>query len=187
MTTHSTQSHTGIGDVVNIHGNAILTMEKHTTTLAEVINALSVLEKDESDYQADTRTTSPFSIEQKIQYNNIKKYQPIFDEYKIYEGKIAGIYQELDRVGSVKKSHLLLNIKTHYLKACAKYTPSRDLTIIRENADNIIEEIESRLLNEIKGSSNITAPIEAVNVGILIVMMDAFTRCKILENPNDSA
>ena len=59
-----------------------------------------------------------------------------------------------------------------------------DITKIQENADTLIDLVKSELYKTIEKSSNIeNIPIEALNVGILIIIVDAFMRCKILEEP----
>ena len=77
---------------------------------------------------------------------------------------------------------LLKNIKTLYLKEKGKY---KDISEIRANADLIFENIENEIWEILEGSSNLNSelPIETLNIAILIVMVDAFMRCKILEEP----
>ena len=81
-----------------------------------------------------------------------------------------------------KKEFVLQNIKSIYLKEKGKY---RDLEDIRVNADIIIQNIENELWKIIENSSNPISelPIEAIKIGLLIIMVDAFMRCNILEEP----
>jgi hypothetical protein len=81
-----------------------------------------------------------------------------------------------------KKEFALQNIKSIYLKEKGKY---KDLEEIRANADNIIENVENELWKIIENSSNFISdlPIEAIKIGLLIIMVDAFMRCNILEEP----
>ena len=60
-----------------------------------------------------------------------------------------------------------------------------DIEAIRENADLIFENIENEIWKILESSSNLSPnlPIESIKIGILIVMVDAFMRCKILEEP----
>lgn len=57
------------------------------------------------------------------------------------------------------------------------------IDVIRESADSIIDKVESTLLNEIRTSTNIEVSIDAINLSLQIVLIDAFIRCKILEEP----
>ena len=56
------------------------------------------------------------------------------------------------------------------------------ISIIRLNADNIIENIEDELFNLI--NKNRDQNKEDIAFEISIIMVDAFMRCKILEEPN---
>jgi hypothetical protein len=127
------------------------------------------------------------STEEKILYNNVDIYKPIIKEYSNYQGKLNGIYEEIEKQGSSKKSFLLQNIKSLYLKEKGKYS---NIDEIRKNADLIFENIENEIWKILESSSNLSPslPIESIKMGILIVMVDAFMRCKILEEPikNDS-
>ncbi len=96
--------------------------------------------------------------------------------------KLNNDYEEIENQGSTKKAFLLQNIKTLYLKEKGKY---KDISEIRANADLIFENIRNEIWEILEGSSNLNSelPIETLNIAILIVMVDAFMRCKILEEP----
>ena len=134
----------------------------------------------ENDLDDNTKTAP--STDEKILYNNIINYKPTIEEYSIYQGKLNNIYEEIENQGSTKKAFLLQNIKTLYLKEKGKY---KDISEIRANADLIFENIENEIWEILEGSSNLNSelPIETLNIAILIVMVDAFMRCKILEEP----
>lgn len=125
--------------------------------------------------------------EEKILYNNVVRYKAIIEEYKVYQGRLNKIYEEIEKQGSTKKEVVLLNIKTAYLNEKKKYN---SIDEIRANADSIIEKVEARLWDIIENSSNVNThlPIEAVQISLYIVLVDAFMRCSILEEPskNDS-
>lgn len=126
--------------------------------------------------------------EEKIQYNNILRHRAIIEEYSAYQGKLNAIYEEIEKQGSFKKAFLLQNIRTLYLVEKGKFRGN--IEEIRQNADEIIDNVQNEIWNLLEGSQNLDSslPIEFVNVGIQIVMVDAFMRCKILEEPvkNDS-
>lgn len=152
---------------------------KYPSVLGDIINQIgSDLLNDEFE---DLEKKAP-DTEEKILYNNVITFKPIIKEYSIYQGKINGIYDEIEKQGSSKKSFLLQNIKTLYLKEKGKYA---DIETIRENADLIFENIENEIWKILESSSNLSPilPIESIKIGILIVMVDAFMRCKILEEP----
>ena len=57
------------------------------------------------------------------------------------------------------------------------------MKIIRQNVDNIIEDIEHQLLEMIEKDEKHDE--EDINFGISVIMVDAFMRCKILEEPEN--
>ena len=90
--------------------------------------------------------------------------------------------EEIEKQGSTKKEFVLQNIKSIYLKEKGKY---ENIEGIRANADIIIENVENQLWKIIENSSNpvLDLPIEAIKIGLLIILVDAFMRCNILEEP----
>lgn len=186
------QRHSGIGDNNYINGDYYETIQRNPSILADIINELgNRLFQPTSESFNDFKE---FNIEEKIKYNNVKRYKYIIDENKIYQGKLIPIYQELDEQGTSKKLFLFQNIKNAYLKAKSKYLEELnvsnvsednggEIVIIRRFADDIIETVEKELLKALKESSNIHQSIEVVKVGLDIIIVDAFMRCKILEEP----
>lgn len=122
------------------------------------------------------------NTEDKISYNNVIRFKPIIEEYAVYQGKLNTIYKEIEKEGSTKKEFVLQNIKTIYLKEKGKY---KDFNEIRANADNIIENIEKELWRIIDNTNNTISdlPIEAIQISLLVILVDAFMRCNILEEP----
>ena len=133
------------------------------------------------DTVTDEPTNAP-DVADKILYNNVILFKPVIEEYAVYQGKLNKLYEEIEKQGSTKKEFVLQNIKSIYLKEKGKY---RDLEDIRVNADIIIQNIETELWKIIENSSNPISelPIEAIKIGLLIIMVDAFMRCNILEEP----
>ena len=182
------QEHKGIGDNINVLGDLLQpTIEKHPSILAGIINELG--SKLFQDDQSDTGFLKSFDIAQKIEHNHVVKYRDAIENNKVYQGKLNAIYTELDSEGSLKKTFLLRNIQNCYLKAkgkgeyLARFKGKEPIEVVRANSDNIIGDIENDLLNEICNSDNIAEPIEVIKVGLMIVLVDAFMRCKILEEP----
>lgn len=120
--------------------------------------------------------------EEKILYNNVIQYKSIIEEYRVYQGRLNKVYEEIENQGSTKKEYVLLNIRTAYLNEKKKYNGIEE---IRANADNIIENVETKLWDIIENSSNTNThlPIEAIQISLYIVLVDAFMRCSILEEP----
>lgn len=153
---------------------------RNPSLLMQAINAIA--DPDfESDAVNDERLQA-FGIPDKISYNNIKRNKYLIEEYSGYYGKINSLYGELESQGSFKKEKLLRNIRAVYLKIKGKYTQgdSDPMPIIQEKADDIIEDIENEFLSLVPDTNKYQ---EDISFGISVVLVDAFMRCKILEEP----
>jgi hypothetical protein len=115
--------------------------------------------------------------QEKIQYNNIIQYKPIIEEYRVYQGKLNKLYEEIEKEGSTRKDFLLRNIKNIYLKEKAEFDT---IDKIRANADNIIDKIKERLWELVE---NTDLDGEVIEVALTVLIVDAFMRCNILEEP----
>jgi hypothetical protein len=147
--------------------------------LKNTINALSNINMENIH---DTEETAVFNIKDKIDFNSIKRNIAIIQEYKVYHQKINSLYDELELQGSIKKEKLLSVIKLTYAKIKGEYVLNSEDTvgIIRQNSDNIIDDIYDELYEKIQNSDLWD---EDVILGIRLIMVDAFMRCKILEEP----
>lgn len=156
-------------------------LNSNPSLLKIAINAIAEANFETSE-AIDSSSLNPFKIDQKLEYNLIKRNRYLIEEYKIYYTKISALYQELDAQGSFKKDKLLRNIRKLYLKTKGKYVnDAKDImAAIRENSDSIIEDIEEELLKSCESSNQFS---EDVAFAISIVLVDAFMRCKILEEP----
>jgi hypothetical protein len=128
------------------------------------------------DTQVSDVQTVP-NPQEKIQYNNIIRYKPIIEEYKVYQGKLNKLYEEIEKAGSTRKEFLLLNIKNIYLEEKATFDT---IDKIRANADNIIDKIKDKLWKLVE---NTDLDREVIEVALTILIVDAFMRCNILEEP----
>lgn len=156
-------------------------LSKNPSALNEVINKIGVSFYIAEDLGDPNNAPDP---ESKISYNNIKRYKPIIEEYKVYQGKLNKIYEEIEKDGSSKKSFVLNKIRSLYLIEKGKYS---DIKQIRLNADDIISNVEKELWKLIESTTNLNSsiPIEAIQISLLIILVDAFMRCKILEEPKN--
>jgi len=120
--------------------------------------------------------------QEKILYNNISRYKYIIEEYVVYQGKLNQLYEEIEKQGSAKKECVLHNIKTFYLQEKGNY---HTLEAIRTNADSIIDKVKNKLWNLIEDSSNANSDLdyEVIQISLLIILVDAFMQCNILEEP----
>lgn len=150
--------------------------------LTLAINAIASIDFDDSDSDEDS-DPDIFNITNKIKHNCVNRNLELINEYKVYYPKIATLYTELESQGSFKKENLLRNIRRIYLKVVGNYVGNSNnkLEIIQLNSDNIIEDIEDELF---KSCEERTSPsLDDISFSISVVMVDAFMRCKILEEP----
>jgi hypothetical protein len=169
-----------------LHVEKMSALLNKETALQKAIFAISNLDNLGDPVSGDH--TTPFDPEQKILHNNIIRNRYIIDEYKVYYTKVNAIYQELEKKGSFRKEKLLRNVNNAYLRVHRNYADgSADkMKAIRENADDIFEAVEELLFNKLKASSS-RIDDDELTYGLSIIMVDAFMRCKILENPPKSS
>lgn len=157
-----------------------LSIAKYPSVLSAVINKIgSSLIIEDTTFVANVAPDT----EEKIKHNNIKRYRAIIEEYSVYQGKLNVIYEEIEKQGSSKKDFLLQNIRTLYLNEKGRF--GGGIEEIRSKADEILDNIQNEIWKLFESSANVDKglPVEIINVGIQIVLVDAFMRCKILEEP----
>lgn len=154
---------------------------KKPLLLNQAINAISDINFDEDDGGFDEQIKS-FNISEKIEHNSVKRNKSLIEGYSNYYGKINSLYSELEKQGSFKKEKLLRNIELLYIKTKGEYINGQEneLEMVQLNADNIIEDIENKLLEIVDDKISNT---EDISFALPIIMVDAFMRCKILEEP----
>ena len=150
------------------------------TMLGMVIDAIALADLDE-DQGLPPEDMHAFGIEDKIEYNCVRRNRALIDEYKVYYPKVASLYEALEDGGSFKKESLLRNIRRIYLRVKGKYVKDSGdpMQVVRERADDIIDDVQDRLVSVVETSNS--SSVEDVDVGVALV--DAFMRCKILEAP----
>lgn len=151
-------------------GNTI-DIAKVDSNLAAIINILS--EEDLTPSNEPPEINS-FEIQRKIEFNELLMVQPIIDDYKVYYSRINEKYEEFDRQGANKSLSVLAAIRKEYIKLSGKIEDTNEmfLSII----DNLIDVI-------IKSRNYIEIPYDELEMCVSILVVDAFTRCKIFRNP----
>jgi hypothetical protein len=154
-------------------------LSKNPSMLKNVIYAIS-----EINLQKDNEALSlnVFDISEKIFYNDLKENAEVVREYGVYQSKLNVLYDELELQGSIKKEKLLENIKIIYTHVKGRYIQNdkNAIDIVKSNSDNIFNDVYSELCQKLIGGSIFE---EDVFIGLHIIMVDAFMRCKILEEP----
>lgn len=154
-------------------------LSKYPLSLNRVINTIGIrmdkiLDLSESVNAPNTKT--------KILFNNIIRYEPIIREFAPYQVKLNSIYDEIEREGSTKKELVLHNIKRVYLSIKSEYN---DIEDIRKNADIIFDKVIEKIWDQIDNAPNKLGEFdqETIDFSLMIVIVDAFMRCNILEEP----
>jgi len=164
------------------HNLASEIIAKQTTILADVVNLIASSDIFSNAELSDTR--KQFEIDEKIEYNKVKRFKPIIEQNRVFQGKLTRIYAEIEKEGSHRKEALLHLIQLFYLESRANLVTGT--IAVQEVADDIMSAVESRLWDVIDNKSDnlkVDLDYEIRLVAIQIVMVDAFMRCKILEEP----
>jgi hypothetical protein len=145
---------------------------KLESNLATVINILS---KEDWNKNESLSEVNSFEIDRKISHNNLNSAKIIIDDYSLNYSRVDKIYTEFDSQGSNKSNSVLSTIRQEYVKL--KTNLSDD-----ELFFNTISKVQEKVLN----SSNYSSiPFDELELCINILVVDAFIRCKIFENPKD--
>lgn len=145
---------------------------KLDSNLATIINILSLEKWDDSNSDDDYNS---FEIDRKIQFNELEEAREVIKEFCIYYKKVDEKYTEFDLQGANKSNSVLNSIKKEYRKL-KKIINKDDIFF------NTIENVKNKVLT----TNNLNSiPIDEIELCIDILVVDAFIRCKIFENPKD--
>ena len=145
---------------------------KLDSNLASVINVLS---KEDWDYTENSNQINSFEIDRKINHNNLINSKLIIYDYSMHYGRVDKIYTEFDSLGLNKSNSVLGNIRKEYIKAKGIL-----------NDDNLFFEVIQKVQEKIQSSANyVQTPIDELELCVNIIVVDAFIRCKIFENPEN--
>lgn len=144
--------------------------ERMESNLTDIINNLADCDLNDNDYSIDD---VPFGIEDKIDYNKLKTFKDIINEYSVYQNAVDKIYSEYDKQGKNKSLAVLRTIRNEYLKNKEYYT-----------GDNLFDVIEKRIENRIRQSSNLNEiKQDELKLYVDIILVNSFMKCKIFEKP----
>lgn len=148
------------------------------------------LSDDQLFYKLTPDQLEGYDIKEKIQYNNVIKYKDIIDEYSQYRNICDEAFNIVDNNNIGLKNKLLRNINLLYkeckgeIRKCYTNTKLNEVDIIRENSDNIIDNVKSKLEQKILSNSNEKDLfVEDIDIGLAKIICYAFVECKILEKP----
>ena len=142
--------------------------------LATIIN---IFAEEDLDFKNTEINTTVFVIEEKINYNNLNGVRELIDDYKIFSVKLNQKYTEFDRGGRNKSTSILQIIRKQYVK----------LKNEKKNSEEIFYGVVENIMKIIEESANYKKlPFEELEMCVDILVVDAFMRCKIFENPEEN-
>lgn len=145
---------------------------KLDSNLASVINILS---KEKWDETNESDLVNSFEIERKITHNELNDSKEIIDEYCVFYKKVDEKYSEFDTSGVNKSSSVLRSIRKEYRNLKNSGTP-----------DFIFQTVIEKIKEKVLESPNFEEiPIDELELCVDILVVDAFIRCKIFENPQN--
>ncbi len=163
-----------IYDFIKKELESISDVPKLSSDLNTIINILAKEDLNVTDVGGNLNT---FQIEKKIQFNKLNSSRLLIEDYKIYCSTVEKIYSNYDEMGLNKSLAVLNTFRRVYINNMDKYTGDDLYKIINEN-----------ILEKIKNNASIESiSEEELCLCVDILMVDAFIRCKIFENPNNYA
>jgi len=146
---------------------------KLDSNLAAVIN---ILAKEKWADSGCEPTINSFDIDRKITCNGLSSSKYLIEEYKAYYSRIDAKYAEFDGEGLNKSFSVLALIQREYLRLKHSELKADDVFF------TVIEKLQEIVLNS---PNFVRIPIDELELCIDILVVDAFIRCKIFENPEN--
>ena len=141
------------------------------SNLAAIIDILA--KESWSNIESGELETLSYDIDEKITWNQIESARPLIDDYKVHYARIDKIYSDFDRLGSNRSLSILNGIRSEYVKLHKTMA-----------ADDRFFAVIDRVVQIVCTSSNYRQiPAEELLLCVQILVVDAFIRCKIFENP----
>jgi len=145
---------------------------KVDSNLTTIIN---ILAKENLTEEENIKSINSFEIDRKISHNNLISSKLIIEDYKIHHNRVDKIYSEFDKQGSNKSSSVLSSIRNEYVRLMKI-----------ESDDDLFFKIIDNIVTKIQNSANfVQIPIDELEQCLGILVVDAFIRCKIFENPEN--
>lgn len=114
-----------------------------------------------------------FQIDTKIDHNDLVKSRVVIKEYNIWQNSVRRIYSAFDAEGSNKSFFVMQKIRSFYLGHC-----------IELSGDDLFDAVRQDVKTEIRKHAlrgDLTE--ESIDICSDVIVVDAFIRCKIFENP----
>lgn len=176
-----------------VAGNQMISVSKLTSKLPSVLGqmlpALGKVMYNPGSTAPYVSPEVPYTIEDKINHNNLKTYRSWVDEYGEYGKTVDSIYEAIDdtKAGSRKKAFLYLStkyleVKTRVLREVRDQgVVGEDIEIIRQKADLIFEEVVNALKVQLAEADLSGIDVEDFDIGVNVIVCHAFINCRVLE------
>jgi len=178
-----------------VNGGMHLSLENRKRIPSLLPKFIEVLAKQYSNtpLNGQIENTQPYTIEEKIEYNDIVLYREVIEEYYIYYPICESSLESLRHIDENSKKKILTDIneiyreiKLEYIHQCSESeNPFEELKrIIKKNADIIINKVKNNIKDRIENSYDGEEFTEQDLVVCLnIFVCYALGECKILERP----
>jgi len=160
----------GVRDFIQRELRVVADPAKVESNLAAIIKSMNA-----EDWNADPAKAEivPYEIDTKISFNQLDRARALIDEYRVHHHRLKKIYSEYDRLGSNKSLSVLNGIRREFMALDKALGP-----------DDLFFGTIARVTNRIQSSANHKPlPEEELNLCVEILVVDAFIRCKIFQNP----
>lgn len=147
---------------------------KLESNLAAIINAMS---KEDLSGVGGTMEVNPYELDRKISFNELDGLRETVMDHAVHYSRLDQIYSEFDRGGVNKSAAVLGSLNSLYLRLKGKHGPE---DLFFKILDSAIDKVEQSLNFR-------SIPRDELELAVIIVVIDAFIRCKIFKNPNNYA
>lgn len=138
--------------------------------LTRVIMMLAQVDLTDFD---SIKLNNEFQIDAKIEHNDLARSKAIIVEYNIWQNSVRRIYSSFDSEGLNKSLFVLQKIRSFYLRHCYEL-----------KGDDLFDAVCNDVKAEIKKhASSRGLSEESIDICSDIIVVDAFIRCKIFDNP----
>lgn len=154
-------------------------LSKNPLALNKVINFIGRKIDEVLDLSGTLNAPNP---DDKILFNNVIRYESVIRQFAPYQVKLNKIYGEIEKEGSTKKELVLYKIRKAYIDVRENFPGIED---VRKNADIIFDRVIEKIWDSIDNAPNKLEEFdqETIDYSLMIVIVDAFMRCNILEEP----
>lgn len=143
-----------------------------------------------NDDSGSTFDTKEYKPDEKIEYNCVLKYKDIIRYFSAYYSVCEGYLNAYDDSNMRGKARILNCVYLWYMKAkgtvllANKDSGKKDIDIIRENSDKLIDMVQNKIFETVKAANEIDVMyIEDMELGVTCFTCYCFMECKILEKP----